>query len=69
MQRRHDCIKRILYDDILYFTMGGKGTRRKEKILILVSLVKLYLWKARQRYISGLYRWTVMGTCRMVEKK
>lgn len=69
MQRQYDCLKGILYDDVMFLTGWEKGSKRKEKILSLVSLVKLYLWKARQGYILGSYKWTVMGTCRMVEKE
>lgn len=37
MQSRHDCIKRILYDDILYFRWGGDQTERKDPYSSIVG--------------------------------
>lgn len=69
MQKQYVCLKGISYDEVMFLTGWEKGSNRKGKSLLLVSLVKLYLWKARQGYILGSYKWTAKSICRLVEKE
>lgn len=69
MQKQYVCLKGISYDEVMFLTGWEKGSNRKGKSLLLVSLVKLYLWKARQGCILGSYKWTAKSICRLVDKE
>lgn len=69
MQVHYECVNGIHYDELMFLIGKGKRNEVSGKISMLMALTKLYLWKARQGYILGSYKWTARTTCRVIIKE
>lgn len=69
MQVQYECLNGIQYDELMFLIGKGKRNEAGGKISMLTALTKLYLWKARQGYILGSYKWTARTTCRIIVKE
>lgn len=59
----------VTYEEITYFRAKG-GTNERHKIrCMLLSIIKLKLWKARQGCITGGFKWGEIGTIKAIEKE
>uniref|UniRef100_A0A3Q2X2I3 Reverse transcriptase domain-containing protein n=1 Tax=Haplochromis burtoni TaxID=8153 RepID=A0A3Q2X2I3_HAPBU len=65
----YKCLEKVTYDEITSFGVKGVGKEQYKVLCMLLSIVKLKLWKARQGFITGVYKWGEIGTVKAIEKE
>lgn len=65
----YKCLENVTYDEITSFGVKGVGKEQYKVLCMLLSIVKLKLWKARQGFITGVYKWGEIGTVKAIEKE
>lgn len=65
----YECLRDITYESSVYFEIKEGGKQQRAKVYLLLSIVKLKLWRAQQGWIKGVYKWSVEGTCKRIEKE